>query len=286
MPAPTSPSVTPSTATSPALRDRYIDLLMGCLTRELFLDEETHDVDLAKWPGAVDELRATLRTNGWRLTRRGGDADKRGTGNDWPPAAETMVGRRRLDDVRRCVDSVLADDIPGDLIETGVWRGGVTILMRGMLEAWGDVDRKVWVADSFQGLPAPDATAFPQDVGHDLSTVSALAVSADQVRANFERYGLLDDRVEFLEGWFRDTLATAPIERLAVLRLDGDMYESTIDALEALYPLLSVGGYVIVDDYGAWEPCRRACADYRERHGITDEIVSIDWTGVHWRRTA
>ena len=286
MPAPTSPAVTPSAATSPALRDRYIDLLMGCLTRELFLDEETHDVDLAKWPGAVDELRDTLRTNGWRLTRRGGDADKRDTGNDWPPAAETMVGRRRLDDVRHCVDTVLADDIPGDLIETGVWRGGVTILMRGMLEAWGDVERKVWVADSFQGLPTPDATAFPQDVGHDLSTVSALAVSADQVRANFERYGLLDDRVEFLEGWFRDTLVTAPIDRLAVLRLDGDMYESTIDALEALYPLLSVGGYVIVDDYGAWEPCRRACTDYRERHGITDEIVSIDWTGVHWRRTA
>jgi O-methyltransferase len=59
-----------------------------------------------------------------------------------------------------------------------------------------------------------------------------------------------------------------------------------MDALEALYPKLSVGGYVIVDDYGAWEPCRTACTDYRDRHGITDEIVPIDWTGVHWRRGA
>ena len=274
-----------SATSSPALRDRYVDLLMGCLTRELFLDEEAHDVDLSEWPGDVEELRATLRIRGWRLTRRGGDAGKRDDGNDWPPAAETMVGRRRLADVRACVDSVMADGVPGDFIETGVWRGGVTILMRGMLDAWGDPDRRVWVADSFQGLPAPDADTYPQDIGHDLSDVPTLAVSADRVRANFARYGLLDDRVQILEGWFRDTLPTAPIDRLAVLRLDGDMYESTIDALDALYPKLSVGGYVIVDDYGAWEPCRQACTDYRARHGITDEIVPVDWTGVHWRRT-
>lgn len=274
-----------SATSSPALRDRYVDLLMGCLTRELFLDEEAHDVDLSEWPGDVEELRATLRTRGWRLTRRGGDAGKRDDGNDWPPAAETMVGRRRLADVRACIDSVIADGVPGDFIETGVWRGGVTILMRGMLDAWGDPDRRVWVADSFQGLPAPDADTYPQDIGHDLSDVPTLAVSADRVRANFARYGLLDDRVQILEGWFRDTLPAAPIERLAVLRLDGDMYESTIDALDALYPKLSVGGYVIVDDYGAWEPCRQACTDYRARHGITDEIVPVDWTGVHWRRT-
>ncbi len=274
------------TTTTAALRDRYVDLLMGCLTRELFLDEEAHDVDLADWPGDTDEMRTTLRTNGWRLMRRGGDAAKRDDGNDWPPAAETMVGRQRLADVRSCVDSVMADGVRGDFIETGVWRGGVTILMRGMLEAWADTDRRVWVADSFQGLPAPDAEAFPQDVGHDMSDVPTLAVSADQVRANFDRYGLLDQQVRFLEGWFRDTLPSAPIEQLAILRLDGDMYESTMDALEALYPKLSVGGYVIVDDYGAWEPCRQACTDYRERHGITDEIVSVDWAGVHWRRTS
>ncbi|MEQ8839960.1 MAG: TylF/MycF/NovP-related O-methyltransferase [Acidimicrobiales bacterium] len=275
-----------ATTTDTALRDRYVDLLMGCLTRELFLDEETHDVDLGDWPSDTDALRSTLRANGWRLTSRGGDAARRLDGNDWPPAAETMVGRQRLADVRHRVDRVMADGVPGDFIETGVWRGGVTILMRGMLEAWGDRNRRVWVADSFQGLPTPDAESFPQDVGHDLSGVPALAVSADQVRANFDRYGLLDDQVQFLEGWFRDTLATAPIDQLAVLRLDGDMYESTMDALEALYPKLSVGGYVIVDDYGAWEPCRQACTDYRDRHGITDEIVPIDWTGVHWRRGA
>ena len=82
-----------------------------------------------------------LRSRGWRLARRGGDPDKRDDGNDWPPTAETMVGRQRLDDVRACTERALADDIPGDLVETGVWRGGVTILMRGILEAWGQLVR-------------------------------------------------------------------------------------------------------------------------------------------------
>ena len=235
-------------------RDRYVDLLMGCLTRELFLDEE--DVDPA--------IRAE--------------------GRDWPRTAETMVGGARLANVRHAVETVLADDVPGDLIETGVWRGGVTILMRGILEAWGDTDRSVWVADSFEGLPAPNVEAYPDDEGHDLSGVSTLMVGADRVRANFERYGLLDDRVRFLEGWFADTLATAPIEQLAVLRLDGDLYESTMDALVPLYDKVSPGGFVIVDDYGAWEPCRKAVDDFRAEHDITDEIIEVDWTGVYWRK--
>jgi len=264
-------------------RTRYIDLLMGCLTRELFLDEEAHDVDLGEWPGDTTQLRATLRANRWRVTRHGGDAQRRDTGNDWPPSAETMVGRQRLTNVRWATETVLADNIPGDLIETGVWRGGVTILMRGILEAWGDAERRVFVADSFQGLPAPNK-AYPQDAGHDLSNVTTLAVSADQVRANFKRYGLLDQQVEFLEGWFRDTLHQAPIDQLAILRLDGDLYESTMDALEALYPKVAPGGFVIVDDYGAWEPCRKAVDDYRAAQNITEPIKEVDWTGVYWRR--
>ena len=99
--------------------------------------------------------------------------------------------------------------------------------------------------------------AYPDDAGHDMSGVSTLMVGADQVRANFDRYGLLDDQVRFLEGWFADTLPMAPIEQLAILRLDGDLYESTMDALVPLYEKVSPGGFVIVDDYGAWEPCRR-----------------------------
>ena len=238
-----------------AARQRYLDLLTGCLTRELFLDEE--DVDPAV----------------------------RAEGRDWPRTAETMVGGARLANVRHAVETVLDENVPGDLIETGVWRGGVTILMRGILEAWGDTERSVWVADSFEGLPAPNVEDYPDDEGHDLSGVETLMVGADIVRANFERYDLLDDRVRFLEGWFADTLFDAPIEQLAVLRLDGDLYESTMDALVPLYDKVAPGGFVIGDDYGAWEPCRKAVHDFRDRHGITDEIVEVDWTGVYWRKS-
>jgi O-methyltransferase len=202
----------------------------------------------------------------------------------WPGRAETMVGRRRLDNVEWCVRDVLDRDVPGDLIETGVWRGGTTILMRAVLAQRGDSRRCVWVADSFQGLPKPDASSYPDDAGVDYTGFAELAVTEQQVRDNFARHGLLDGQVRFLAGWFRDTLPAAPIERLAVLRLDGDLYESTLDALQALYPKLSPGGYCIVDDYGALRSCRRAVDDYRRTNGITEELQAIDWTGAYWQR--
>jgi O-methyltransferase len=158
--------------------------------------------------------------------------------------------------------------------------------MRAILKAHGDVRRRVWAADSFQGLPRPNPERYPVDDGHSYHRRSYLAVPLDTVRQNFERYGLLDDQIRFLVGWFKDTLADAPIERLALLRLDGDMYELTIQALEALYPKVSIGGFVIVDDYGAVSACKAAVDDYRRRMGISSSLTPIDWTGVWWRRTA
>jgi hypothetical protein len=195
-----------------------------------------------------------------------------------------MIGLKRLDNLEFCIEEVIAKGVPGDLIETGVWRGGATIFMRAVLKAYGVTDRCVWVADSFAGLPPPDAGKYPHDAGDRLHEARELAVSLEQVKANFDRYGLLDDQVRFLKGWFRDTLPTAPIERLAVLRLDGDMYQSTMDALANLYPKVSQGGYVIVDDYSAIPACRQAVHDYRSANGITEEIRDIDWTGIFWQK--
>jgi hypothetical protein len=205
-------------------------------------------------------------------------------GRDWPLNAHTMVGLKRLDNLQFCVEDVIANRVPGDLIETGVWRGGATILMRAVLKAHGVEDRRVWVVDSFEGMPAPDPENYPHDARFE-HFAHQLAVSLEEVKDNFDRYGLLDGQVRFLKGWFRDTLPTAPIDKLAVVRLDGDWYESTMDGLENLYPKLSVGGYLIVDDYGCVPACRQAVLDYREAHGITDEIRSVDWTGVFWQRT-
>lgn len=266
----------------------YLDLLKGCLTRELL--GEPYQLFVA--PDAKLWKRTLYRWAQPRLAKRrvelvhktGFDAEARATGRDWPISAETMVGRRRLDSLQHCVTEVLRREVPGDLIETGVWRGGSSIFMRAVLKAHGDTARRVWVADSFRGLPAPDAQRYPHDAGDILWQCDQLAVPLGDVKANFARYGLLDDQVRFLPGWFDDTLPSAPIARLAVLRLDGDMYQSTMTALSALYPKLSPGGFVIIDDYGAVPGCRKAVDDYRRANGITEEMVSIDWTGVYWRR--
>jgi O-methyltransferase len=211
-------------------------------------------------------------------------AEVREEGRDWPSDAESMVGLRRMANIKHCVEQVLADRVPGDLIETGVWRGGSCIYMRAVLKAHDVVDRRVWVADSFQGLPEYDGR-YSADIDSAFHTFTELAVSVDEVKDNFRRYDLLDDQVEFLVGWFSETLATAPIEKLAVLRLDGDMYASTMDALEALYDKVSPGGFVIVDDYGAVEACAKAIDDFRDQRGIVDSMETIDWTGVFWRKS-
>jgi O-methyltransferase len=157
--------------------------------------------------------------------------------------------------------------------------------MRAVLAAHGVTDRTVWAADSFQGLPEPDPDRYPADAGDKHSTVEILSVDIDTVRGNFERYGLLDNQVRFLKGWFAETLPTAPIVQLAVVRLDGDMYGSTWDAITVLYPKLSPGGFLIVDDYGNVMGCRQAIEDYRVRARISDPIQPIDWGGVYWRKT-
>jgi O-methyltransferase len=208
----------------------------------------------------------------------------RDEGRDWPPRAHTMVGRKRLDHLQTAVETVLREGVPGDLIETGVWRGGSVILMRGVLAAYGDPERQVWVADSFRGLPPPDGK-WQIDTRSKLHQIDFLAVSRSQVERNFQAYGLLDERVRFLEGWFENTLPMAPIERLAVLRLDGDMYRSTISVLDALYDRVSPGGFIIVDDY-ALPPCKAAITDFRAAHGITTPIEAVDWSGVFWRKQA
>jgi macrocin-O-methyltransferase TylF-like protien len=239
----------------------YLDLLKACLTRVLFMNDA---------PGR--DLQELAR-----------DREIRELGWDWPDDGETMIGIPRLSCIQECVETVIREDVPGDLLEAGVWRGGAVILMRAVLAAYEVTDRTVWVADSFRGLPPPDAAAFAQDLAVDLSTFDELAVSLEQVKSNFSRYGLLDDQVQFLEGWFKDTLPTAPVEKLAVLRLDGDYYESTIQVLEALYEKVSPGGFVILDDYRHLEACQQAVDDFRTAFGITDELVEVDWNSAYWR---
>jgi O-methyltransferase len=203
----------------------------------------------------------------------------RAAGMDWPLHGLTMVGLRRLDDLQACVESILRERIEGDLIEAGVWRGGASILMRATLDSFGASDRTVWVADSFEGFP--DAA----DVGHpdDLGAFDFLAVPLESVRAAFARFGL-DAGTRFVEGFFEDTLPQLVDRTWSLIRLDADTYDATQLALQCLYPGLAVGGYLLVDDYGALDECAAAVEDFRRQHRITEPLEKVDWTGVRWRR--
>lgn len=239
----------------------YLDLIKKCLLNTIYEDISFH---LNKYT-----------------------PEYRKEGRDWPTIAHTMIGLDGLNNIQFCLEDVIQNNIPGDVIETGVWRGGSVIFMRAILKEHNINNRTVWVADSFQGLPEPDSKKYPHDnYGFNVrETNKILGISLDTVRNNFAKYNLLDSQVRFLQGWFKDTLPTAPISQLAVLRLDGDYYESTMDALNALYPKLSVGGYIIIDDYVAMDACARAVEDYRTRHHITDPIQSAGWSIRFWKKT-
>jgi O-methyltransferase len=221
-----------------------------------------------------------LRQEGVELIRPRRPEDR------WITHQVSMASVRSLRHLEECVPDLISRDVPGDLIETGAWKGGASILMRAALAALGVQDRYVYVADSFEGLPPPDEDRYPADAGDRHHEIEELAVSLEDVQANFRRYGLLDEQVRFLKGWFEETLPTVRDRTWALVRLDGDMYGSTMDGLENLYPGLSVGGILIVDDYGSVPACARAVEDFRRAHGITEPLqeVAPGAAEVFWER--
>lgn len=264
-----------------ALIAAYLDLLKKALSASIYDQSRWRPVTQSDRTGArVRAAADLLAKRGYAVSNRQGfTREEIEDGRVWTDLGFTMVGMHRLNNVQFCVEDVLRRAVPGDLVETGVWKGGVTIFMRAVLKAHDDRDRVVWAADSFEGLPAPKDDSD----GADLSAVDELKISLDRVQDHFRRFDMLDERVRFLKGWFADTLPTAPIERIAVLRLDGDLYSSTMDALQNLYHKVSPGGYVIADDYFSWKSRRRAVQDFLAARGEKAEIRRVDWTGAYWQ---
>ena len=220
---------------------------------------------MGKVGGSYDD---THRENGW----------------DWPSGAPSMIGAKRMRNLRNECERVIKEGVPGDFMETGVWRGGACIMMRAVLKAHGIAGRRVIAADSFRGLPPP-SEGVVADIGSKLHEFPEFSVLLDEVKLAFYRYGLLDAQVVFLEGLFKDTLPRAPVQQLAVLRLDGDMYESTMDSLVHLYHRLSSGGTLIVDDYYLFDAHRQAVDEFRAAHRVTDLITQVDHFGGYWIKT-
>jgi O-methyltransferase len=269
--------VPPLAPDAEALRTAYLQLLK--LTLCDLTGASTREV---RWTGDKRVFSRTL-TGDQQLGHRV-------EGKDWPLDGLTMVGLARLADLQTCVESVVRDGVSGDLIEAGAWRGGASILMRATSDSLGDRDRTLWVADSFQGFPPADPSGSDADheLERDMNRIGYLTPSLDSVREYFARFGV-EHGVRFVPGYFEDTLDGLRGGRWALIRLDSDTYRATRLSLDALYPGLAAGGYVVIDDYFhpyLPESCRRAVDEFRAEHAIDDPIEQIDWNGARWRKTA
>ncbi|MDQ4041070.1 MAG: TylF/MycF family methyltransferase [Actinomycetota bacterium] len=250
------------------LRSLYLDTLKlalldlgGTATGRVLADAESHEI--------IEIVDVPV------------DNPERQTGADWPARGLTMIGRQRLDQLQEAVETVVREGVEGDLIEAGVWRGGASMLMKAVLEAYGDETRRVVVADSFTGVPKPKVA---RDAVDDLYRFSYyLGVPRSEVQMNFARYGLLDKRVEFVKGLFEKTMPRLRGRRWSVIRLDGDLYESLMPPLECLYDGLSPGGFLIVDD-AKIPQAMQAVVEFRERMGITEPMEPVDEASVYWRK--
>lgn len=245
----------------------YIKLLKNCLLDNIY-GSEIMEIAKLEHMGKVGQLADDYMIS---------------NGCYFPKRAHTMIGMKRLNNIEDCIVNIMNCNIEGDFIETGVWRGGASIFIAG-LNKYYNMNRIVFVADSFEGLPPPDPK-YEADKNDTLHTLKWLAIDMEQVKNNFRKYDLLDDNVIFIKGFFEYSLINAPINKISLLRLDGDMYSSTIQVLDALYDKVSIGGYIIVDDYNCdGLGCKAAIDDFRKTRNITSEIQIIDEMGVFWKK--
>lgn len=243
---------------SDTTRDAYLDLLKRSVTNYPYLGGDTpferfrcvvhYDLPRAQWK--IDPLSRPI----------------------------TLLTKGQLDLVEQCILSVEQRGVPGDFIEAGIWRGGVIILMRAMMKVHGIDTRRVFAADSFAGIPKNTrAKNDPVDAWRD-----RWVASLEEVKGNIDRFGLLDDRIEFVEGFFADTLTQFTDHKFALMRLDSDSYDSVEESLVYLYPRLSSGGMIIIDDWHL-VGCKAAVENYRARHGISEDLKVFDGN-AYWQK--
>ena len=266
---------------------RYLGVVKSALLDEHYLENEARLAHLtsriaARRPPEARILRDPVREDqeSYRrlVTQRFGAAgpDEEGARSFLP---FTAMGRTRLDHLERCLEAVRAESVPGDFAECGTGRGGGAIFMRAFVDAH-EMDRRVWVADRFRAVAEGRQTPSLPPEG-----VAGFQADINLVRDGFERFHLLDDRVRFLQGPMAATLADAPIEQLALLRIGRGIGDEVGHVLDHLYDRVAVGGFIVVDDDGE-SVCRRAVASFRAARGLTAPLERIDWSAVAWRKTA
>lgn len=204
--------------------------------------------------------------------------EKRGIGEDWPKVGHTMIGHARIQQLKDALEEVILNGIPGDVCELGVWRGGAMIYAKGWLNANGVIDRKVILFDAF----APIKSYGRND------KVDFLTVTLPEVQHNFDKYGLADDKVVYVKGFFKDSLPTFldqfPETQIAILRIDANYYDSYEDAMMHLYPKVPIGGIIIFDEV-RFTAVMWWFVTFRQTHGLPEELIHIDHYSAWFRKT-
>eukprot|EP01063_Lacrimia_lanifica_P005479 TRINITY_DN13255_c0_g2_i1.p1 TRINITY_DN13255_c0_g2~~TRINITY_DN13255_c0_g2_i1.p1 ORF type:complete len:398 (+),score=121.41 TRINITY_DN13255_c0_g2_i1:42-1235(+) len=242
-------------------RLQYLELVRSWAMATPFGDAEQSILVRRGVPGVAENMSWTDRANG----------------DDWPWLADTMTGGLRMQNVLDLVTKVIEAGVPGDYIETGVWRGGNSVYARAILDAFGETSRVSYVCDSFAGLPPGERKLHEGDAGWNVDH-DWLSVPAEIVAENFHRVGLLSENVVFAKGFFNETMPQLRlrVKHFSVIRFDGDIYESAVDVLYNLYDKLSLGGYVIVDDWTGF-PAADAIRDFFRVHDVPlPKIHEID----------
>jgi O-methyltransferase len=283
------------------MKNKYIDLLISSINNELYIDNDVRmlyiftmllskkniDSDIlrnirTKIPNLYANItQSRLEGKPWwraRVQNENGDFEIKNLRN-YIEFSHSMIGRKRLENIVQLIEYIKINNIDGDMLEAGIWRGGSAILAKACIEEF-QLNKKLFVADSFMGLPKP---THELDIKYDYSesVMPILSIAKEEVINNFKKYNLYDDNVIFIEGWFNESLKNNNI-KLSLLRVDGDLYESTKTVLEECYKNVTNGGAIIIDDYGDFPQCKFAVDEFRINNKIIDPIVPIDWTGIYW----
>lgn len=209
---------------------------------------------------------------------------------------QTMTSIERLNSLINCTKYIVQNNIEGTIVECGVWRGGSMMAVAYTLQEVFSVDRDLYLFDTYEGMSPPTG----KDVTHFNVGAEVLLNSQDEkereayicyatledVRSNIYSTNYPQEKIHFVQGKVEDTIPSQAPEKIALLRLDTDWYESTRHELEHLFPRLVPGGVIIIDDYGYWKGCKEATDEYIETHKVPLLLNRIDSTGrigIKWQ---
>lgn len=195
----------------------------------------------------------------------------------------TMLSLPRLKALYRLAREIERGGVAGALVECGVYRGGSAAVM-AYAGRHAPAPRPLWLFDSFQGLPRPS----PEDGAKAREEYHAgwCQGSAEDVREVFRLLGIPLSRLHVVEGWYQDTFPKAQVRPISLLHIDADWYESVKLCLEKFYDAVEPGGFVVLDDYGYWEGCRKAVDEFFQRRALRARLIQVDYTGHYFEKPA